>query len=493
VSAAFCKGSGVGPVPRSLVRAVAACALAVLCAQGGCAVGPDYRREATELPAEWRAGPPWHEAQPDDAAVKGRWWLAFQDAQLDALVARALAGNQDLRVAALRLDEAREQVTIARSALVPAVSLEADPSRSLSAANRPVASYGAANQATTQNDFKLDGAVSYELDLFGRLRRGAEAARANLQQASADFENARLVLIAELASDYFRLRELDAESAVLADGIESLRRSRDVIAARHDLGFATGLDLAQQESLLDASEAGLALLQNQRAQIEHAIATLIDVAAPSFTLEPAVAVPPLPAVALGLPSDLLQRRPDVASAERAMAAANARVGIARAAYFPTIELAGAFGWESGALATLLQAPSHAWSIGAAATAPLFTAGAIGANVRIANAQYGEAVASYRHTVLTAMEEVENGIHGLSDLARAEDRSAASTASAQRALDIANDRYAGGVDTFLDVFTAQQTVLANRRQTVQIRGQRALATVYLIKALGGGWTGLPAAL
>jgi NodT family efflux transporter outer membrane factor (OMF) lipoprotein len=473
------------------MRVGAVFGLAALCGFGGCAVGPDYRRAQSDVPPEWRAVPPWHEAQPDDAAGKGRWWLAFQDEPLDALVARALANNQDLRSAALHLEEARAQVTIARAALAPAVVMAADPSRSLSAANRPPASYGATNLSTTQNDFKLDGAVSYELDLFGRLRLRAEAAHANLQQATADVENARLVLVAQVASDYFSLRELDAESAVLAEGIESLRRSRDVIAARHELGFATGLDLAQQQSLLEASEAELALLQNQRAQFEHAIATLVDVPAPSFSLEPAPGVSSLPAVALGMPSDLLQRRPDVASAERAMAAANARVGIARAAYFPTIDLAAAIGWESGALSTLLQAPSRAWSIGAAATAPLFNAGAIGANVRIANAQYEEAVASYRHTVLVAMEEVENGIHGLSDLARAEDRSAASTASAERALDIADARYAGGVATFLDVFAAQQTALANRRQTVQVRGQRALETVYLIKALGGGWTGLQA--
>jgi NodT family efflux transporter outer membrane factor (OMF) lipoprotein len=459
-------------------------------ALSGCAVGPEYRRADAEVPAEWRIVPPWHEARPDDAGQKGRWWLAFEDPQLDALVDRALAGNQDLRAAALRLEEARAEVTIARSALLPSVGLEADPNRTLAAANRPAASYGATNQAITQNDFKLDGVVDYELDLFGRLRRGAEAAHANLQQATADFENARLVLVAQLASDYFSLRELDAENAVLTDGIESLRRSRDVIAARHDLGFATGLDLAQQQALLEANEAQLALLQNARARYEHAIATLIDVPAPAFALESAHDAPGLPAVALGLPSDLLQRRPDVASAERAMAAANARIGIARAAYFPTIDLAAAIGWESGALATLLQAPSRTWSIGAAAIAPLFTAGATGAEVRIAQARYGEAVAAYRHTVLVAMEEVENGIHGLSDLSRAEEHAAASTASAERALEIANDRYAGGVDTFLDVFTAQQTVLANRRQTVQIRGARALATVYLIKALGGGWTGLP---
>ncbi len=471
--------------PRATLGAGAAAALLA-----ACAVGPDYHRQPVEMPAAWRTTNPWHPAQPNDAELKGNWWVSFGDPQLNTLIERALENNQNLKLAAARLEQARAEVTIAQSAWYPQVGASFDAARIKTSANRPESSYGVPNQSTVQNDFVLTGSVSYELDLFGRVRRSVEAARASQQQSEADFENARLVLVAQLASDYFALRELDAEIDVLRTSIDSQRRSLDIIAARHELGFATGLDLAQQQALLEASEAQIELLKNQRAQNEHAIATLIAVPAPSFSLAPQLAAPSMPAVPIGLPSDLLQRRPDVASAERAMAAANARVGVARAAYFPAIELAPNLGAESNALSNLLSAPSRFWSLGASATATLFNAGAIGANVRIAAADYTAAVARYRQTVLGAMEEVENGVIGLDALSEAERRSAASEESAQRALDIANDRYAGGVDTFLDVFTAQQTVLADRRQTVQIRGQRMLTAVYLVKALGGGWAASP---
>jgi outer membrane protein, multidrug efflux system len=264
------------------------------------------------------------------------------------------------------------------------------------------------------------------------------------------------------------------------------------VSSRHDLGFATGLDLAQQEALLDSSAAQLELLQNQRDQLQHAIATLVGTAAPSFTLAPSTEVLPIPALPLGLPSDLLQRRPDVASAERAMAAANARIGVARAAYFPTIDLAPGLGvpsvgWESNALARLFAAPSRLWSLGLSASQTLFDAGKTRANVRFADADYTAAVATYRQTVLTAMEEVENGITGLGSLERAEIQARASVSSAQRAFDIASERYKGGVDTYLDVITAEQTLLTNQRQAVQIQGQQFTTAVFLVKALGGGWS------
>jgi len=456
-----------------------------------CAVGPDYHRPEAEVPAAWALPIPWREAHPLDAELKGRWWTGFEDAELDALVEQALAGNQNLQIAAARLDQARAQVTIAQSALYPSLALNAVPTRAKISANRPLAAYSSPNVSTVQNDFVLDATVSYEVDLFGRVRRDIEASRAARDQSQADYENARLVLIAQVASDFFTVRELDAESAVVRASIEAQQHSLDIITARHELGFATGLDLAQQQALLAASRTQLELLQNQRAQNEHALATLLAVPAPSFAL--AVSAPVawiVPPVPVGLPSDILQRRPDVASAERAMAAANARIGVAKAAYFPTLELLPTAGWESNALASLVELPSRMWSLGAAASATVFNGGATGGAVRYASADYTAAVALYRETILTAMEEVENGIIGLAQLSRAEVESAASVSSAQRALDIANDRYAGGVDTFLDVFTAQQALLADQRQTVQIEGERMLAAVYLVKALGGGWQALP---
>ena len=458
----------------------------------GCAVGPDYHRPSADIPPAWQPAAPWQEAVPGDTALKGNWWELFEDPALNPLVEQALAGNQNLRVAAARLEQARDQLTIARSALFPAVNLDSSAVRSKDSANRPSAAYSTHNQSTVQNDFSIGPSVGYELDLFGRVRREVEGARASAQQADADFQNTRLVLMAALVTDYFSLRETDAEIDVVRHSLDLQRDALTFVSSRHDLGFATGLDLAQQQALLDASATQLELLQNQRAQFEHAIATLIGTPAPSFSLAPDATAPPLPALPLGLPSDLLQRRPDVASAERAMAAANARIGVARAAYFPSINLAPGLGvpsvgWESNALASLFTAPSQLWSIGLSASQTLFDAGKTRANVHFADADYTAAVAMYRQTVLTAMEEVENGITGLGWLERAELQANASVRSAQRAFDIATDRYKGGVDTYLDVITAQQTLLTNQRQAVQIQGQQFSTAVFLVKALGGGWS------
>jgi len=458
----------------------------------GCAVGPDYHRPAADIPPAWQPAAPWHEAMPGDTALKGNWWELFQDPDLNPLVEQALTSNQNLRVAAARLEQAHDQVTIARSALFPSVDLSSSAVRSKDSANRPLAAYSVPNQSTVQNDFRIGPSVNYELDLFGRVRREVEGARATAEQAEADFENTRLVLMADLVTDYFSLREIDAEIDVVRHSLDLQRDALAFVSSRHDLGFATGLDLAQQQALLDASATQLELLQNQRAQFEHAIATLIGTPAPSFTLAPVAAAPPLPMLPVGVPSDLLQRRPDVASAERAMAAANARIGVARAAYFPSIDLAPGLGvpsvgWESNALASLFTAPSQLWSIGLSASQTLFDAGKTRANVRFADADYTAAVAAYRQTVLNAMEEVENGITGSSSLERAEIQANASVRSAQRAFDIASERYKGGVDTYLDVITAQQTLLANQRQAVQIQGQQFANAVFLVKALGGGWS------
>jgi NodT family efflux transporter outer membrane factor (OMF) lipoprotein len=426
------------------------------------------------------------------AASLDRWWTLYNDPQLTALVEEALGRSFDVRSAAARLEQAREQVTVARSDMFPWVGLSADAARGKTSANRPLAEYSQPNQSTVQNNFVVGPTVSYEVDLFGRVRREVEGARATAQQAEADFENTRLVLTAQLVTDYFALRELDAEIAVVRDGLELERGALGFITSRHDLGFATGLDLAQQEALVDSSATQLELLVNQRAQYEHAIATLVGVAAPGFAIPANAPAASLPAIPVGLPSDLLQRRPDVASAERSMAAANARIGVARAAYYPSIELSSGFGepnagWQSNALATLFAAPSRLWSLGLSTTQTLFDAGKTTANVRIANADYTAAVAAYRQTVLTAMEEVENGITGSAALGRAVAQADAGVKSAREAFDIATDRYKGGVDTYLEMITAQQVLLGNERQAVQVHGQQFATAVYLVKALGGGWS------
>ena len=474
---------------------MAKCSVPLLASFGlltACAVGPNYQRPAAETPAAWTPVEPWHEATPGDAVLKGNWWELFQDPALNPLVEQALTGNQNLKVASARLSQARDQLTIARAALFPTIDLSASAIRSKDSANRPLASYGVPNQSTVQNDFRLGPSVGYELDLFGRVRREVEGARASAEQAAADFENTRLVLLAALVTDYYALRELDSEIEVVRRSLDLQRNALTFVTSRHDLGFATGLDLAQQQALLESSETQLELLQNQRYQFEHALATLVGTPAPSFTLAAVTTTPPLPALPVGVPSDLLQRRPDVASAERAMAAANARIGVAKAAYFPTIELAPGLGvpglgWESAALGSLFDAPSRLWAVGLSAGQTLFDAGKTRAEVRFANSDYEAAVASYRQTVLSAMEEVENGITGLSSLERAARQANASVESAQRAFDIASERYKGGVDTYLDVITAEQILLTNQRQAAQIQGQQFATAVFLVKALGGGWT------
>jgi NodT family efflux transporter outer membrane factor (OMF) lipoprotein len=463
----------------------------------GCAVGPDYVKPTAPLTEAWDPAPPWQPAVPEDAQLKDKWWELFTDSTLNGLMEQALTANQSLRVAAARLEQARDQLTIARADLFPEVRLSALADRSKDSANRPLSAYSTPNQSTVQNDFKFGPSVNYEIDLFGRVRRQVEGARATAQQAEADFQNERLMLTASLASDYFSLRELDAETDVVRHSLDLQRDALAFVQSRHDLGFATGLDLAQQQALYDANGTQLELLQNQRVQLEHAIATLVGTPAPGFKVPAAAQSGRLPSPPVGLPADLLQRRPDVASAERAMAAANARIGVAKAAYFPNIQLlpglgAPAAGYESNALSRLFEAPSLLWSVGLSASQTLFDAGKTRANVQFAKQDYTAAVATYRQTVLSAMEEVENGITGLSYLDRASLQAAASVGSAQRAYDIANDRYRGGVDTYLDVITAQQTLLANQRQAVQIEVQQFATAVYLIKALGGGWQPPPTA-
>jgi NodT family efflux transporter outer membrane factor (OMF) lipoprotein len=458
----------------------------------GCAVGPNYHKPAAEVAPAWQPESPWREAMPHDAALKGDWWRLFQDDTLNPLVERALTGNQNLRVAAARLEQSRAQVTVAASDLYPEIGLFAAAGRGKTSANRPLAAYSEPNQSTVQNNFELGPTVNYEVDLFGRVRRQLEGARASAQQAEADFENTRLILTAQLVTDYFALRELDAEIAVVRDSLRLQRDALGFITSRHDLGFATGLDLAQEQALVDASATQVELLNNQRAQFEHAIATLVGTPAPGFSIAAALSTAALPAIPVGLPSDLLQRRPDVASAERSMAAANARIGVARAAYYPNISLGSIFGepnagWQSNSLTNLIKAPSMLWSLGLSATQTLFDAGKTRANVRIANEDYSAAVAGYRQTVLTAMEEVENGITGMASLDRAVTQAEASVKSSQVAFDIATARYRGGVDTYLDMITAQQTLLGNQRQAVQIQGQQFATAVYLVKALGGGWS------
>jgi NodT family efflux transporter outer membrane factor (OMF) lipoprotein len=459
---------------------------AVLPLLAGCMVGPDYRRPEVEVPPAWAPVPPWQPARPDDAAARGPWWAIFGDARLDALEGEALAHSPTLAAAGERLVQARALASAASAALLPQAALDAGGARERTSANRPLASYALPNSSTVQDDFTAGFTVRYEPDLFGGLRRQAQAARAAAEQAQAGVESARLVLAAELAADYFNLRELDRETDIVEQNIVAQRQALDFVRNRRDIGVASGLDLAQAQAQLDATTTQADLLRVQRAQVEHAIATLVARPAPGFAIEPQTRAPAVPPVPVGIPAQVLQRRPDVASAERAMAAANERIGVARSAYFPGITLASGYGVESNHLSDLFRAASNLWSLGVSAAQVLFDGGIIAANVDFAQADYRAAVDAYRQTVLAAMQEVEDGMTGTAYLASAAAKAQAAVKSAQRVAELANDRYAGGLANYLDVITAEQALLANQRQQAQINGQQMVTTVYLVKALGGGW-------
>ncbi|MEX3605846.1 MAG: efflux transporter outer membrane subunit [Burkholderia sp.] len=477
-----------GPVAMRLALP----ALVATALLAGCVVGPDYHRPEVETPAAWQqpAGDTyWQRARPSHAALTPEWWQAFKDALLDELETRALAANQTLAAAAAHYAQARATLASTATAQLPSVGLNAGASHEKISADRPLTNYAQRNQSTVQNDMQIGAAASYELELFGRISRNVEAARASTKQSAEDLANARLVLTADLATAYLALRETDAEIDVLNRSIALQQKAFDFVSAQHELGAVSDLNLLLQRSLLDATRTKAQLLLNTREQYEHAIATLVGTPAPSFSI--AARVQPLiaPALPPGLPSDLLQRRPDVASAERAMAAANAQIGVARAAYFPRIVLSSDIGWDATNFASLFTVPALLWSVGTSVSQPLFAGGRLKAGIDFAQAGYQAAQANYRQTVLVAFEEVQNAVTGLSMLDEAARRARAALEDARQLVSLAQDRYAGGLTAYIDVISAQQQLLTSERQEVQIRGQRAALAVYLAKALGGGWSAI----
>jgi NodT family efflux transporter outer membrane factor (OMF) lipoprotein len=432
----------------------------------------------------WKGEGPWQAAVPKDAIPKGAWWQLFHDAELDQLEQELLQANQSLTAARDRLSQARSQARIASSAYFPAVSADPSGQREEVAANRPFA--GGELPPFTQNNFTVPFSVSYELDLFGRVRRNLEAANASLQESAATLENVRLVLTAELAADYFNLRELDREAGVVRQSVEIQQKGLDLVNRRHEGGVANGLEVAQQAALLDSTATQLQLVLQQRAQYEHAIAALTGKSASAFSLADAPLNDAPPSIPTGVPSEILQRRPDVAASERQMAYENAQVGLAMAAFYPHITLSGGGGWQSRDIASLITAPSAMWSLGGDLLQPIFDGGRNRANLALSRAAYDESVANYREGVLEAFQQVEDGLSGLALLNQAAKTQKAAVADSRRALDIANDRYVGGLTTYLDVITAQSTLLSNERLATQLLGQQMTTSVYLVKALGGAW-------
>jgi NodT family efflux transporter outer membrane factor (OMF) lipoprotein len=453
-----------------------------------CAVGPEYKKPQLEMPQGWKVEEPFRVGKPNDGAAKGPWWQRFGDPQLDALEAKALANSPNLTIAGARLTQARAVLAGASAGLYPQVGLAGRDARARISANRPLTNNIAPNFSTSQNDFVLALTASYEVDLAGRVSSLVAGAQASAEQSAADFENVRLLLTADLATAYFNLRAIDIEQDVLARNIALQKRSLALATTRRELGAASGLDVAQPQAPLDSTLTQVDVLRRTRAQFEHAIATLTGTPAPMFSLAPQAGTVAPPAVPIGLPSDLLERRPDVAAAERAMAAANAQIGVASAAYYPSIGLGALFGSESRLTRLWFNTASGIWSLGFTLAQPLFDGGRISANVDSARAGYEATVANYRRTVLTAMQEAEDGIIGLGALERAYAQAQVAIASAGRVLDIATTRYEGGIASSLDVITAQQSLLASERLAAQLQGQRLLTSVFLIKALGGDWEG-----
>jgi outer membrane protein, multidrug efflux system len=452
----------------------------------GCTVGPNYHRAAVVTPAQWTTPEPWRPGAPKDAIPKGEWWKVFQDEDLNALEAKSVAANQTLQGAAARYQQARALTALALSALYPQFSVAPLAERQRISGNRPPSGNVSVLTPVSQTSFLIPFTVGYEVDLFGRRRRTIEASQASLQASAADLENARLVITADLAASYYTLRQLDTELGILQRTVESLEKGLQLVRARHEGGITSGLDVAQEETLLEGTRTQLALLRQQRDAFENSIALLTGQPAPDFHLaakDLAAEPPPLDA---GLPSDLLERRPDVAAAERRMAQANAQIGVARSAYYPSLNLFGNGGWQAADIAKLLNVSSTLWAVGATAAEAILSGGARRAQTQFAKSGYDAAVADYREAVLNSFGEVQSGLSGLTRLQDAKESQARSVAAARRALELAKNRYVGGLVTYLDVVTAQQTLLGAERQAAQIQGERLVTSVQLVKALGGGW-------
>ena len=464
------------------LAAAALTALSIL----GCLVGPNYRRPDVPVAPAWKEQPPWRVADPKDSLPKGEWWTIFSDAELSQFEAQAVQANPTIEAARDQLQQARASVRITQSGLFPQITAGITAARTRVSANQPTTTGLSLTRASTQNDVLVPFNLSWETDLFGGMRRGVESANAQYQSSAANLENVRLVVTSELAADYFSLRELDAEIAVVDDAVEYQKKALVLVQNRHAGGVASGLDVAQQETQLNATRTQATLLRRQRAQFEHALAALVGVPASSFSVPVKPLAVTAPAIPTGVPSDVLERRPDVAQAERLMASQNAQIGVAKSAYYPGINIFAGGGFQSADLGVLLNAPSAFWAVGANVTETLLSGGRRGAQMEFARSGYGASVANYRQTVLTAFQEVEDGISGLHVLAEAAQTQQQAVDAAQRALTIANDRYVGGLVTYLDVVTAEQTLLDNKRLATQILGQQLTTSVSLVKALGGGW-------
>lgn len=484
----------------------AVCAATVL-GMVGCSIGPDYVRPSVTVPAAYKenggapstgvletgAGKPaaasaqgtsgWTSAAPADSAPRGTWWTCFGDPQLNTLEARVNVSNQTIQKAVAQLQEARAMVQSAHAAYLPTIGAAANATREHDSAN-VIGHQQTAGKSFDDYGVALD--ASWEPDLWGRIAHENDAARAGAQASAADLASVQLGVQAELAVDYFNLRGLDASKRLLDQTIADYRQTLDLTQSRFTVGVSSQADVTQAQTQLQSTEAQDIDLGVARAQYEHAIATLTGVPASTFSLPPATTDFTPPVIPVGVPSELLQRRPDIAAAERRVAAANDQIGIAQSAFYPDLVLSATGGIESSTLTNWLTAPSRMWAIGPALVGTLFDGGRRHALTEKAQAQYDASAADYRQTVLTAFQDVEDNLASLRILQQEAGKQDQAVASAKQTLQLELDQYRIGTVGYLEVVTAQSTALANERTAVDLARRRMDASVLLVKALGGIW-------
>jgi NodT family efflux transporter outer membrane factor (OMF) lipoprotein len=469
------------------------------CLISGCKpVGPDYQRPSYTAPATYKEtgasnvvpppapnGGSWQPASPSDGMLKGKWWEIFNDPQLNTLEERIAAVNQNLRQSYETYLAAREQVKIARAAFYPTLSAGPNISHDMLSRNRPLTFAGTKNN---YNDLQLEGQASWEPDFWGQIRRSVEGARAAAQASNADMANVALSLEAEIAEDYFDLRGLDTQTQLLDEDIRQLTDQLDLTKRRRNGGVATEADVALAQTQLDQTKAQRIDVGIARAEFEHAIGTIAEYQLPDFSIaaNPLPMTQDPPQVPTGIPSQLLQRRPDIASAERRAQQANAQIGVAISAFYPNITLGGGGGFESTHGGTWIQGPSALWSLGGQATELLFDAGKRRATTNQARDLFEASAASYKGVVFSAFNEVEDKLSDLRIEEQEEGAEHLAVGDAQHSLDVSNQRYKGGVTTYLEVLTAETVLIQNQRTEANLRSRRFATSVELIRSLGGGW-------
>ncbi|HMH28325.1 MAG TPA: efflux transporter outer membrane subunit [Steroidobacteraceae bacterium] len=454
-----------------------------------CSLAPPLKTPVVPAADAYKEIGPWTQAEPADRLPRDSWWALYGNAELDDLEKKLIAGNPTLAAAFANYAQARALADQARAGLFPTLGLNASAQRNRESVNAPLRG---PTTPTYFNTNTLGGSVSYELDLWGQIRNEVATGEANAAASAADLENARLSLIAQLVQNYIQLRSLDRDSAILDETVKAYARALGLTEQRHDAGIAPGLDVAQAQTQLNAALSQAAQTLAQRALMEHAIAALLGVSASTFSINPEIVAIQLPQIPSGVPSTLLERRPDIAGAQRRMIAANANIGVARAAYFPTLTLGGQGGFQSTAASNWLSAPSSFWAIGPNALLSLFDGGLRRAQVAQARAEFDASAANYRGTVVGAFQQVEDSLATLNHFHDASVDEKAAVDAAQRTLDFSLALYKQGATDYLTVVTSQTALLQTQLEALTLDTQQLTASVDLIRALGGGWEDSPRA-